>query len=235
MQKLFIANWKSNKNQAEALSWLEQFEKALKIKVALGKVEHEIVICPPFSLLETVANFVQESIVLKHVLKIGVQDLSPFPEGSYTGAVTIKNLEHLPIQYAIVGHSERRKYFHETSQEVAQKVEECLSEKMTPVICLDRKEVKSQAALIEYKNYSKIVVAYEPVEHIGSGIAQNPDEVLTVFEEIHQAFPGTRVIYGGSVNPRNIDQFLSYDDITGFLVGSASLEAESFYELCNLI
>lgn len=230
MRKLLIANWKSNKNYSQIDTWLSTFEKETEVIVALDKLEFQIVICPPTPLVMHLHEWQKKSLLFPHV-SIGVQDISPFPAGSYTGAVSGPNLEGLDIRYAIVGHSERRKYFKETSKDVALKVNQCIENSITPIICVDRKEIAAQADLIDPEKYKHLVIAYEPIEYIGTGMSQDVTEVLAVCREIRSAFGEAIIIYGGSVNPDNIDEFLEHDEVEGFLVGTASLDPEEFVDL----
>lgn len=230
MSKLIIANWKSNKTYKEAYAWLTDYQKEILPWLANQSNPNQAVICPPFPFLPLVSDWAGESSIAKQV-SVGTQDISAYPAGSYTGGVSGVNLEHFNVKYSIVGHSERRKYFHETLQDIARKVDLCLQEGITPIVCVDRQEIQFQADLIEPAHYRKIIVAYEPVEYIGVGVAQEASEVLSIIKEIKNAFSGVRTIYGGSVNPDNIDQFNTHSEIEGYLVGSASLDAENFADL----
>ena len=231
MKKLYVANWKSNKSRKDIEKWIDDFEEKRKINLALNKDDRKIVLCPPMPSIMFVSNRLLNQKLNQNVY-LGVQDISPYPAGSYTGAVSTRNLEGFNVRFAIVGHSERRKYFHENSQDVANKVDQCLENNITPIICVDRNEIENQAVKIDAEKRKKIIVAYEPVEYIGTGTAQNVNEVLEVIAEVKKAFGNeTKVLYGGSVNPDNIEQFRSRDEIDGFLIGSASLDVEKFLDL----
>lgn len=233
MSKLFIANWKSNKNREEVDKWMDSFEEEIKPMVALNKLTHEIVVCPPMPSLMSVSNRLLNKQLFSQV-SLGVQDISAYPAGSYTGGVSAPNLVGFNVRYAIVGHSERRKYFKENSQDVAMKIEQCLENEIVPIVCVDRHEVAAQASLIDATSRKRIIVAYEPIEHIGTGHSQPVDEVLTVFQEIKTAFGDVKIMYGGSVNPDNINQYLPHHEIQGFLVGSASLSVSTFINLISM-
>lgn len=230
MKKLIIANWKSNKSREEVVKWMDTFEERMKTMVVANMVNNDIVICPPMPSLMFVSNRLLNRQLFGQV-QLGVQNVSPYPAGSYTGAVSVRNLEGFNVKYAIVGHSERRKYFNETNDDVAKKVEQCVEASITPIVCVDRNEVTAQAEAIDKDLHKKLVIAYEPIEFIGTGTAQPVEEVLEVMSEIKDVFPESRVIYGGSVNLDNIDEFKSHDQIAGFLVGSASLDADTFIDL----
>lgn len=229
MSKILIANWKSNKNIKEAQQWLAQFSPEFTRKAALRPFDWHVVIAPPFPLLETVSSYLDQKKSLPW--SVGVQDLSPFAAGSYTGAVSVANLVGLNVQYAILGHSERRKYFAEDSRLIAKKVELCLDGGMTPVVCVDAKEVENQADLLRGIERKKYIIAYEPVEFIGGTISQPTDDIRRVLDQIEDEFGHGQVLYGGSVNPDNVDELLSVEGIDGFLVGGASLDPEAFVDL----
>lgn len=230
MSKLYIANWKSNKNRKEAQTWIKQFIDEVKPGLAVGKITDKIVVAPPFPFLQDLLAAIDSANLDKYI-HLAVQDISPYEAGSYTGAVSAMNLEGFNVKYAIVGHSERRKYFRETSEDVANKVESCMTGEITPVVCVDLPEVEKQAKLIDSKFHSKTIVAYEPVEHIGTGIAQPLDEILDAIKRIKNHFPSSKTIYGGSVNLDNVEAMKQEQAIEGFLVGSTSLKADAFAQL----
>lgn len=219
-QKLVIANWKSNLNWKQTEDWISSFSRS-------KQHNHEYVICPPFPLLPAF----RES-----GLTVGVQDLSPFEAGAYTGAVSPANLEGLGVKYAVLGHSERRIYFGETDQSVAQKVEIALAHDITPVVCVDRDGFQSQAAAFSQLNSaqrSQVVIAYEPV-HAISTFGGHEDPIAVTLEAIAEArrvFDAHTVLYGGSVSPDNSLSYLQPSEIDGVLVGGASLDPEKFARL----
>jgi triosephosphate isomerase len=222
MSKLIIANWKSNKTPTEASDWVEQF-------LQLGRRENRTyVLCPSFPLLPFVAD------VQEHGIELGVQDLSPFGAGAYTGEVAAYSLQQLGVSFAILGHSERRKYFSESSQLVAQKVEQALDFGLTPIVCVDRAQIQEQADLLSKEQKSKILVAYEPVHAISTfGGHEDPIETtLSIIAEIQEVFgEKVPVLYGGSVNPDNSLVYLEQESIAGVLVGGTSLDAAEFARL----
>lgn len=222
--KIIIANWKSNKNETEAASWLKTAVPALK------SAEAKIVIAPAFNLLTTASTSIKDTN-----LKLGTQDISPFPAGAYTGAVGVKNLEDLGVAYAIVGHSERRRYFHETNNEIANKVREALAAGITPIVCVTKDTVNDQANTIEPELRTKVVVAFEPIENIGTGITDTLEDILATKEMVKQAFGDVPYVYGGSVDQKTEAEILTHPEIDGFLVGGASLNAEGFVSLVKLI
>lgn len=222
MSKLIIANWKANKSPTEASEWGETFLQQER------RTNRQYVLCPSFPLLPFVADIQEQGIAL------GVQDLSPFGAGAYTGEVAAYTVQQLGVTFAILGHSERRKYFQESSSVVAQKVEQALDFGMTPIVCVDRDQIREQADLISKEQKQKIIVAYEPVHAISTfGGQEDPLETtLSVIAEIKESFgEKVPVLYGGSVNPDNSLVYLEEESVAGVLVGSASLNAVEFARL----
>lgn len=217
MTKLIVANWKSHKSLSEAEAWLSSFEKATSLFPATAKV----VLCPPFPFLFSLS----ETLSGIDGVELGVQDLSPFPAGAYTGAISTQNLQGAGVKYAILGHSERRRYFHETHQEVANKVDQALQADIKPIVCVDEQYLVAQSSALSREQMESCIVAYEPLEAIGTGDNQPADEVAEVVEKIQQAFGPVPVIYGGSVAGNNVSEYLAVCD--GVLVGGSSLEAET--------
>lgn len=221
---LIIANWKSHKSRDGAVEWMDTYETWV---IQQGLTGVKVVLAPAFPALMFLANR-----LLKPELKgtyLGVQDLSPFPAGAYTGAVSTQNLEGLNVRYAIIGHSERRRYFHETNQAVANKVDLAVQAGITPVVCVDAEYVHTQAAAIGTELTKHCIVAYEPLEAIGTGHNQPVAEVEPVVKEISVAFGAVPVLYGGSVTAANISEYLRV--CQGALVGGASLKAADFTAL----
>jgi triosephosphate isomerase (TIM) len=214
--KYIFANWKSNKNIVGAKEWLD----------SVGSInsDKEVVLTPPFTILGAI--YTQ---ALSSNFKLGVQDISPFSAGSYTGAISPVNLEEMSVSYAIVGHSERRHYFGESDQMVANKVDIALEAKITPVVCVDEGYIESQANAIDSDLRKKCIVAYEPISAIGTGDEMGEKKVGEVVERIKKAFGEVRVIYGGSVDGDNIEEYLEICD--GVLIGGASLKVEDFKQL----
>lgn len=218
MKKIFIANWKSNKTQVEVTAWLDSFKPYIGL-------EQEVVIAPPYPFLSLVAEKIKD----KEDVFLAVQNLSTYPAGSYTGEVCVRNLDGFEVKYAILGHSERRRYFKESHQDVANKISQALNNGIIPVMCIDRDYIEDQAQFIDLESLSKCVVVYEPLAAIGTGEVAPVKEVVKVVKEIKSIFGQVPVLYGGSVNPENIASYLEVTD--GVLVGGASLDAEVFAKL----
>ncbi len=212
-----IANWKSNKNVSEALDWVSRVGPQIPKKDNL-----KVVICPTFSCLSEIKKTIQ---VNNFPLMLGSQDLSSFGIGAYTGEESAELLKGL-IDLSILGHSERRQFFAEMDEMIAQKVEQALKNNIIPLVCVqdDQASVPEDCKL----------VAYEPTSAIGTGIPDTPENANFVARKLKQQYgDDLRVLYGGSVNSQNIPGFINQPDISGVLVGSASLNAEEFIKICN--
>jgi triosephosphate isomerase (TIM) len=224
MPKIIVANWKSNKNIESAKEWVEEFGQ-----LAVGG-DADIVIAPPYTLLETVKKELENK---KIDIELGVQDLSLYPAGSYTGAVSPPNLNYLNVKYAVLGHSERRKYFRETSMEVAQKVELAIDAQITPIVCVDKEYIQDQANRLKREHLKDCIVAYEPQASIGNGNEEDVGKVKEMVEEIKKAFGDVPVLYGGSVDESNVGEYMLVCD--GALVGTAALNAKEFAGVVNRV
>lgn len=208
-----IANWKENKTVSEVMAWVDVFNKGV------NKENVEVVICPSFVALPMMANGVSK---LENV-KLGAQDVSKFEEGQYTGEVSAKMLKGL-VDYVIVGHSERRKYFSETDEDVNLKIEQCLKHDLTPIVCVSK---------IEQVSTNKAIFAYEPLSAVGTGTPDTPENAQKFAEKIkNEVGENVKVLYGGSVNAKNAMSFVEQSDIDGVLVGQASLDPKEFSEIC---
>lgn len=214
MQKLIFGNWKSNKTETEVDTWLNEFSLATK---NLDFKQLEAVIAPPYPFLFKFKN---------NNLKLGVQDLSPFAAGSYTGAVSAYNLKSFGVKYTLVGHSERRRYFLENGEVVSQKITQALSNDIKPIVCVDETTLAELIAKVDQADLQQCIIAYEPVAAIGTG-NNAPLEVVKQFKTQVQEKIGTvTYLYGGSVNETTIAEYLLVSD--GVIIGGASLDAQQF-------
>lgn len=239
---LIAGNWKMYKTPREAVSFIRE------LKTAVADVEGvEILLCPAFPALVPAAEAAQGSPV-----KIGAQDMYWEREGAFTGQVSAAMLRDAGCDYVIIGHSERRQYFGETDEAVARKVRAALDAGLTPIVCvgetIDQRRADQTAAVIERqvrggleglraREVAGLVVAYEPVWAIGTGLTASPEDAQQV-NALIRAFvarlydAGTaaavRIQYGGSVKPANAASLMGQPDIDGALVGGASLKTEDF-------
>lgn len=224
MKKRIIANWKSNKTWSEVTHWLNNFpndEDSLRTLNSL-----EIILAPPHPFLALARDIIVEREL---PIKLAVQDLSAFGSGAYTGEVAAFNLQDLNIEYAILGHSERRRFLQESSQLIADKVAEAVKWQIKPILCLDRPYFAEQAKFLQTTLLEKCLLAYEPVASIGSGQAEDPSKFLEIFKEISSTYEARELIYGGSVNADNVRAYLRV--YSGVLLGGASLVLADFLDL----
>ncbi len=246
-KKLIAGNWKMNKTSADAVTLVQG------IVTAVGK-EHEVevVVCPPFTALESVARVIEGSGI-----KLGAQNMYFEPAGAYTGEISAGMLRALFTSYVILGHSERRTCFQETDAVINKKVLAALKSQLKPILCVGEtlQERESGATLqvvktqvqkclegVTQEQAAAIVLAYEPVWAIGTGKVATTEQA----QEVHAFIRGLltdlfgkpvarriRILYGGSMKPANAPELLAERDIDGGLIGGASLEARSFLELIN--
>ncbi len=240
MRTPFIAgNWKMNTTISEAVT----LAKSLREKI--DKVENvEKVLCPPFISLMAVEKVVEESS-----LKLGAQNMHFEEKGAYTGEISPLMLKGL-CEFVILGHSERRNYFGETDEIVNKKVKTTLEFGLKPILCVGERLEENEAGktvevinrqiregLRDIENPQGLVVAYEPVWAIGTGKAANGTQanetivlIRNLLTEIYdrEFAQKTRILYGGSITSANIEEFTSFADIDGALVGGASLKVDEF-------
>ena len=210
-----IANWKSNKTISEALDWISQVGPKLEKRENL-----KVVVCPPFVDVEEVKKAV---MVGNFPLMVGSQDLSAYDVGPYTGEDTARILKEL-VEVSILGHSERRQNFGETDEIVAQKVLQAKDHQIIPLVCV-------QGIGTPVPEGCKLV-AYEPIFAIGTGqpdSSQNAQEIAWGLKKKYSE--GVEVLYGGSVTSENVKHFLNENDISGVLVGTASLDPDEFIKI----
>ncbi len=214
--RYFIANWKANKTFEEVKDWLRTFNKRY------SSAEEIIIICPPFIYLTYIYQWLMKK-KFKNVF-LGSQDISAFEPGPYTGEIPASLLSFL-IKFVILGHSERRKYQKETSEIIEKKINLALENKIQPIVCLSKLEEKP----LNMNN--KILLAYEPIEAIGTGNNASLREVLNFKKNLHLKTKNI-FLYGGSVNEINIGEYL-HKEINGFLIGSNSLDPNIFCRIIN--
>ncbi len=211
--KYIVANWKANKNLYEAESWITEF-----LKLYQPYPDRIIVICTPFPFLLAIKQKINEV----KGLKLGVQDLSGFEEGAVTGETTAKSLQGL-AEYAIVGHSERRKNFGETNEIIAKKISLAKKYRIEPIHCIrDQNDYLPDAGVK--------IIAYEPPASIGTGLNEPVDRVIELKNKLNLPLE-VSYLYGGSVSEKNVKDYLQSDKINGLLVGGASLNPQSFYKI----
>lgn len=227
MTRYVLANWKSHKTMAEAESWLATFCQQYQ-----PDPQVQVILAPSFVFLAPLRQLLQK--LETTYLSLAVQDLSPFPLGAYTGAVAAEMVRDL-VDYALVGHAERRRYFHETNQEIANKVSEAVATGIRPIVCVDRPYARAQLAALNEAETAALLIGYGPVEAIGISIAQSPEKAAGAIREIHDIMPDRPILYGGSVSATNAGIYMKLDGVAGLMVGTASLDAQEFARICTVV
>ena len=243
MRKLFIAgNWKMNMLSGEAVAL------ASGLKETVGEqTDVDVAVCPPFPSLTVVRDAVAGSVIA-----LGAQNMHWEASGAFTGEVSAAMLKDAGCAYVILGHSERRQMFGETSEIVNRKVKAAIAAGLKPIVCVGEtieerksdkttevvtKQVKGSLANLGADEMAEVTVAYEPIWAIGTGLTPSPDQADAVHVLIRSVLAGlstddvaegVRIQYGGSVKPGNAKEFLAQTDIDGALVGGASLKVDAF-------
>ena len=225
MNRYVIANWKCHKNSDAAKLWFDQFARLYEPREGVV-----VIVAPSFICLENVAGYVKK-MNLKNV-HLAAQDISPFPRGGYTGAVAADMVRGL-AEYVIVGHSDRSRYFHETGQDVINKVTEAADADLVPIVCVDSSSAHAQLSPLHDIDLGDVIVAYAPVDALTFRIPESPakvEEAVGHLRSIHGNWP---VVYGGALLPGNAGEYLSLPSLSGVFVGASSLEADKFADICR--
>jgi len=220
-KKIFIANWKSHKTKEEAIKFFEYLRDNIDSVDISNK---EIIIAPPFTLLAKSRHLIDKYSL---PVKLSSQNVSSFPEGAYTGEISAKQVREFAY-YTIVGHSERKRYLHESESEIENKIKEAKEVGLVVIQCIQ--DENSQL----HKDAD--IIAFEPpnaISTFGVGEADDPKDIERVFSKLSEELSGRTILYGGSVDEKNVKSYSQIQTCGGFLIGGASLEAESFIELLS--
>ncbi|RLD90707.1 MAG: triose-phosphate isomerase [Bacteroidetes bacterium] len=251
MRKNIVAgNWKMNATFQEAEELIADIVESLE-KNTPGC---EVIVCPPAVYLELASDYAND---YENVLSIGAQNVSEYEKGAYTGEIAASMLASMSMEYCIVGHSERRKYFGETNQQLALKVERLLENAIHPIFCCGEQleereagnhfkvvETQIKEALFHFSNdeFSNLLIAYEPVWAIGTGKTATTDQAQEMHAYIRtliaekfgkETAEDTTILYGGSCNAANAKELFANKDVDGGLIGGASLKANDFVAIAN--
>lgn len=248
-RSIVAANWKMNGDLSlvqDMVTGLNQLQLAENV---------DVVVCPSFPYLAAFSFAAQHENLQKSV-QLGCQNVSEYQSGAYTGEVSTDMLKECAVEYVIVGHSERRSYYKETSTQVAHKVAAVLAANLTPILCIGESEAEREneqtntvlAAQLQpvidevgIKKFADVVIAYEPVWAIGTGktaspeMAQQTHQFIREFLTENDAEVADKVplLYGGSMNATNCEQLLAQSDIDGGLIGGAGLKVDEFKTICS--
>lgn len=244
-KKYVIGNWKMHKNNVEALAFVDRFESLLAKESNLDLI---VGVCPGFLSLQMVSNSAKR-------LLVAAQNCHDKDKGAYTGEISIPMLQEIKIHYSLVGHSERRSYYNETNTSCNLKIKALLAHHLRPIYCVGETlaqyeatqtfqvvatQLKEGLKEVNKNEVLNLIFAYEPVWSIGTGknassaIAQSVcafmrKTLASLYDE--ETASKISILYGGSVKNDNVAEYMNCEDVDGVLVGGASLEAESFYQL----
>ncbi|MBN2745679.1 MAG: triose-phosphate isomerase [Bacteroidales bacterium] len=248
-KKIVAGNWKMNKTFTEADDLLFEIKEIISENPINGV---ELVVCPPAPFLELATDVAEEVDI-----HVGAQNVSSFSKGAYTGEISAEMLESIEVEYCIVGHSERRKFFGETNADVAKKVEQLLEFSITPIVCcgenLEEREAGNHFDVVRNHieeglfhlneiEIQQVVIAYEPVWAIGTGknaTSEQAQEMHSYIRKLllekygNEVAESISILYGGSCNAKNAFQLFANIDVDGGLIGGASLKAAEFIEIAN--
>jgi triosephosphate isomerase len=245
-QKIVAGNWKMNTNLKEGL----ELAMAVNELVANKKSGAVVIIAPPFTHLYEIKKVLS-------CVSLSAQNCASETSGAYTGEVSVGMLKSAGVEYVIIGHSERREYYHETNAILAKKTNHALAAGLKPIFCIGE-VLKEREANIHFEvvktqlteglfhlgkdDFSKVVIAYEPVWAIGTGVTASPAQAQEMHKFIRDTLAAkygkdvagaTSVLYGGSCKPSNAAELFSNPDVDGGLIGGASLKAEDFIQIVN--
>ena len=247
MRKTIVAgNWKMNASKDSVDNLIKD------LLTGMDGITSEVLVCAPFPYLAQVELLIQGSKVM-----LGAQNLNTNSSGAYTGEVRADMIKDFGARHVIVGHSERRSLYGETSAMVAEKTKAALNAGLTPLLCIGEsieqrdsgnteavieKQLSAVIELVGIEAFNQIIIAYEPVWAIGTGVTATPEQAQEAHlfirsllakndESVAQKTP---ILYGGSMNASNASELISCADIDGGLIGGAALKAEDFLQICNV-
>ena len=250
---IFAANWKMNKGASET----EDFIRSFLSKIQGQNLPCEMVIAPPFTSLPKLADLLHTATAVQnaHAIQIAAQNCSQYDSGAYTGETSVLMLREFFVHYVILGHSERRAIFGETDAVINAKIKKAREANLKPIFCIGetleereggnletvlRTQITDGLQGVSEKDMAEIVVAYEPVWAIGTGVTASSQQAQEAHAFVRSVIAGLygqdlanriRIQYGGSVKPGNAAELMACPDIDGALIGGAALEPQSFLEI----
>ncbi len=218
MKKIVVANWKANLSPVHADSWLGTFTARYQ-----PRPDVEVVLAVPFLYLVQVAEKVQN---LPGV-HLAAQGVSPYPVGGYTGATPAAWLQGM-VEYALLGHRERRRYFHETVSDIAGQVREAVSADIKPVLCLEDKGLADMRAALDSHELAAVIPAYTPEAAMALEKAREIDGIQEGIARVSSYFHDRPILYGGGVDAENSSAILALPEVSGIMLGRGCLDPEKF-------
>ena len=248
-EKIVAANWKMNKDVHESADFAEELSKKI-----LNIKRTGIILSPPYTSLFNMNEILKDT-------RIGLsgQNMHFEDSGAFTGEISAKMLKSVNCEYVILGHSERRHVFNEPDEMIKKKIDKAFASGLKPILCVgekleerksgkteDRLEIQYNAAFdnISEKDFARCIIAYEPVWAIGTGETATPEQAdkahklireMTAENYNQELAEDLKILYGGSVKPHNAQELIETENIDGFLVGGASLQVQSFYEIIEIV
>ncbi|MFC0185766.1 triosephosphate isomerase [Pseudarcicella hirudinis] len=249
-KKIVAGNWKMNKTIEEALALVSEVANMVKDEVS---TDVQVVVAPPALYLSTLQKYTEA------VPNLGVsaQNCHQKASGAYTGEVSAAMLKSIAVEYVILGHSERRQYFGETNEQLAEKVNIALENGLTPIFCCGESlEQRNGGNFLEFvssqlteslfhlspEDFAKVVIAYEPIWAIGTGLTASSEQAQEMHAHLRkhlaakygqEAADNTSILYGGSCNEKNAPELFACPDVDGGLIGGASLKSREFVNIAK--
>ena len=245
-KKVIAGNWKMNMDMNDTVALISELKNEIRNK----NLNASVIVCPPFTNLDTASALIKDSSI-----KLGAQNMYFEENGAFTGEISPSMLKSVGCEFVILGHSERRTIFGESDQVINKKIKTAVKHGLKPIFCIGEtleereggitfkvieKQISNGLEGLSGTDLAELIVAYEPVWAIGTGKTATPDQAQEVHAFIRQRIAAlfnkevekkTRILYGGSVKPDNIEALMAEPDIDGALVGGASLEVRSFKRL----
>lgn len=223
MEKIVLANWKANLSQERVMLWCDAFAAAYRSRDGV-----EVVLAAPAFFLERVYE------KTKHLagVALAAQGVSPYPQGSYTGSLPAAWLRGR-VKYTLIGHRERRRYFHESVQDVARQAFESLAEELQPIVCIDRDLLVRQTAAMAVEELGKLIWAYTPETPVALEMARSGEEIITAVAQIAKKTDNRPILYGGGVTIANSKTIWGFPGVSGIMLGRGCLDVQAFADLCN--
>ena len=246
-KKVIAGNWKMNKTLEEGLSLASEVANMAKDELP---ADVNLVMCIPYISLAPISKIINDKVSL------GAQNVYQKESGAYTGEISASMLKSVGVKYVIIGHSERREYFGETNQQLADKVNIALANGLTPLFCCGETLAQREAGIhisfvnqqlteslfhLSTEDFKKVVIAYEPIWAIGTGVTASDEQAQEMHAKIREhlaskyaaAAEDTSILYGGSMKPDNAKGLLACKDIDGGLIGGASLKSRDFIDIAK--
>ncbi|MDP4280841.1 MAG: triose-phosphate isomerase [Bacteroidota bacterium] len=250
-KKIVAGNWKMNKTFQEAENLIIEIADELE-EIELAAGNRAVILCPPFVYLELATDMAPDSF-----FSVGAQNMSDSDSGAFTGEISGPMLKSMEVEYCIIGHSERRKYFGENNELLARKVDASLSHDICPIFCCGellpdreagkhfdvvKQQLEESLFHLKKEDFEKLIIAYEPVWAIGTGVNATPEQAQEMHAFIRKLIAEkygedtasqTSILYGGSCNAKNAQSLFAQPDVDGGLIGGASLNSADFIKIIN--